>query len=143
MKCPLCESREVRLLHDKVWSIEGGKVFRCGQCDVTYLHPMMDEEQERQFYQRYNEHVKNRGVSGSGSPAELHEKSLAGARERYAAIGNFFEGAQAVLEIGSATGAFLQQLNVPYRCAVEPAEDNRQFSAQFADRTFPGIDEVS
>ncbi len=142
MNCPLCNSAQLQLFHDQVWSIDDGKVFRCGQCDITFLSPVMDDEQERRFYRQYNEHVKQRGVAASGSPQELHEKSLAAARERYAVISRFFAGAESVLEIGAATGAFLQQLENPFRCAVEPAQDNRQFSGQFANRAFADIEEV-
>ena len=142
MNCPLCNSEQVRLFHEKVWFVDDGKVYRCVQCDVTFLYPMMDEAEERLFYQQYNEHVKKRGVAASGSSAELHEKSLAVARERHAAIGRMFAGVQSVLEVGAATGAFLQQLDVACRCAVEPARDNREFSKQFADCTYADIDEV-
>ena len=142
MQCPLCESEQNVLFHDKVWSLEGGQVFRCLNCDVTFIHPLMDDKQEADFYQKYNEHVKKRGVSLSGSAAELHQKSIAAAGERYEVINGFFQSVDRVLEIGAATGAFLQKLDGLSCYAVEPADDNREFCQQFVEETYRHLSDV-
>lgn len=142
MQCPLCSSEESSLLHDRVWSSENGRVFRCQNCDVTYIHPMMDVDQEREFYKQYNKHVKQRGVSVSGSAAELHEKSQAAARERYAVVEDIFLSTNNVLEVGAATGAFIQQLKGKACSIVEPADDNRQFAQQFADKAYGDLSDI-
>ena len=51
MHCPLCESEQNVLFHDNVWSLEGGQVFRYLNCDATFIHPLIDDEQESDFYQ--------------------------------------------------------------------------------------------
>jgi len=142
MQCPLCSSEDYNLFHDRVWSLDGGQVLRCQSCDVTFIHPMMDEEQEREFYKSYNEHVKKRGVALSGSTKELHEKSLAVAAERVTVIGDLFRNATDVLEVGAATGAFLTQLPDKTCTVVEPADDNREFARQFAAEVYADIEDI-
>lgn len=142
MSCPLCLSERNELFHDRVWSLNDGQVFRCLSCDVTFIQPMMDECQERAFYKNYNEHVQKRGVALSGCAEELHEKSLAVAKERYAVIGELFRSAVDVLEVGAATGAFLQLLQGKSCSAIEPADENRQFSKQFVDKVYADISDI-
>lgn len=142
MQCPLCSSTECTLVHNRVWSIDSGRVFRCHNCDVTYIDPLMSEEDEREFYKSYNEHVKKRGVSPAGSAADLHARSQAAADERLTVVGELFSDAECVLEIGAATGAFVQRLSGKRCFIVEPAEDNRRFAAQFVEKTYADLTDI-
>lgn len=143
MNCPLCTSTESQLFHDNVWGYEGGRVYRCGNCDVTYLHPFMNEKEEKEFYANYNIHVKKRTSAITTDPAEFHTKSMPAAGERYKKISAYFEKGRRVLEVGSSTGAFLELLSSCECHGVEPAHDNREYSKKFCKKTYADIREIS
>ena len=75
MNCRNCKSIEVEIFHDKVWSIDNGKVYKCNCCELVFIDPMMSEDEEKEFYKNYNDHVKRRGVTVENSVEEFHEKS--------------------------------------------------------------------
>lgn len=142
MQCPLCFDEKCEQVHDRVWSLEDGRVLRCLTCDVTFLDPMMNDQEEKAFYQNYNKHVMQRGVTTSGLPEELHQKSALLAVERFAKIREFFSEAERVLEIGPSTGAFLQLLEGKSCVAVEPDDKNRDFCSRFADQVYSDLANV-
>lgn len=139
MQCPLCLEKQSELLHDGIWSLDDGQVFRCKTCDVTFLHPMMTEQEEKEFYKNYNKHVRQRGVTASGSAEELHQKSIPIAVERYENIKEFFVNADRILEIGPSTGAFLELLAGKQCVAVEPDNANRDFCSRFAEQVYADL----
>ena len=142
MNCPLCESRDLVLFHDKVWSEAGSHVYHCKSCDIVFIWPMMSEARMKIFYKTYNDHVQSRGVTVSGTPLELHEKSKNEARARFKRISCFFKSTDMVLEIGSSTGAFLELLRSQRCFCVEAADDNRRFSERFVRKAYKDILEV-
>lgn len=132
MSCPNCHSDNVLLFHDKVWSSADSRVFKCNDCSLIFIDPMMSEEEERAFYANYNEHVKARGVITTQSVDEFHQKSLPMAQERLSVVEAFFQPGAQVLEVGSSTGAFLSVIPQCETYACELADDNREYSSQFA-----------
>ena len=141
--CPSCASKkEITLFHDRVWNMKEGSVFRCGECEAAFIHPMLTQEKEKIFYENYNKHVKARGVTTSSGPGEFHKKSQPIARERLAVVEDFFPKEAKVLEVGSSTGAFLELLKDNECTGVEPATDNRSFSEQFAEHTYENISHI-
>lgn len=141
--CPICSSEDVVLFHDVVWQMPEGRVFRCSHCEAAFLVPMMSDAEEQAFYQSYNEHVRARGVMVSHDPQELHERSRTVAVQRLAVINRYFTDAEKVLEIGSATGAFLELLNGKMCCCVEPDPENRAFAQQFVQRAYSRLEDIS
>jgi len=131
MICPNCDGKNLNCIHNKVWSIENGKVYRCLHCDLNFINPMMSDEEERIFYNNFNNRVKNRGVTDKVSIQEYHQKSLKIAQERLNVVSKYFKDNSKVLEIGSSTGAFLSILKNCHTSAVEIVEDNREYSKQF------------
>lgn len=143
LHCPNCDGKEMTLIHDKVWSIDDGNVYRCKRCDLSFIDPMMTKEQEDVFYKEFNKHVKARGVTSEESIQRYHEASLTIARERMEVVARFFQKQHKVLEIGSSTGAFLSLIKECDTSAVEPADENREFSKQFvSDSTYSSIEDV-
>lgn len=145
MQCPNCKTTQVTRIHDKVWSIENGQVFRCDVCDLGFIDPIMSDEEEAAFYKNFNQHVKNRGMTPEVSIEKYHQKSLAIAKERWVEISSYFKkpNVKNVLEIGSSTGAFLSLLNGFTTSAVEVSDENRIYSQQFViGDTYTSIDEV-
>lgn len=142
MVCVNCKSEDIKLFHDHVWSIEDGKVYQCKNCELIFIDPMMSEEEEKTFYENYNEHVKKRGMTVENSIEEFHEKSKPIAQERYGVIEKFFKNKK-VLEIGSSTGAFLSLLENCQTSACELASENLEFSKQFiSSKAYSSIDKV-
>lgn len=140
--CPICLSEDTKVYHDRVWHMEGGAVLQCRFCEAAFLHPMMNDEEERLFYEAYNAHVQARGVTLSSTPEEFHQKSQPIARERFEVIGEWYVPGMKVLEMGSSTGAFLELLMGCECSCVEPAHDNREFSKQFVNAAFTDIADV-
>jgi 2-polyprenyl-3-methyl-5-hydroxy-6-metoxy-1,4-benzoquinol methylase len=130
MNCRNCNSDKVILFHDKVWSIDNGKVYRCNDCELIFINPMMSEDEEKEFYENYNQHVKNRGVIVKNSVKEFHEASKQIASSRLNIVNKFFN-TKKVLEIGSSTGAFLSLLKDCNTNACELTTDNLNYSKQF------------
>ena len=143
LNCPLCKSSKVSLFHNKVWSTEKGAVYKCKNCDVAFIWPVYSEKEMKAFYRNYNKHLEKRGVTVKGIPAELHEKSRIIAKERYERVRQHFKGRKTVLEIGSATGAFLELLQDKNCFCVEAADDNREFSKKFSEKAYSDILEIS
>jgi len=148
MKCRNCNSSDVELFHDKVWSISNGEVYRCSNCELIYITPLMTELEEREFYKNYINHVKDRGVVFHDSIEAFHKKSQVVARERIRVIGDFFktqrENGRKVLEVGSSTGAFLSLLADCETHACELSEDHLKYSQKFINgSTFSSLEEVS
>ena len=142
MNCRNCNSDKVILFHDKVWSIDNGKVYKCNDCELIFINSMMSENEEKEFYENYNEHVKKRGVTVENSVEEFHEKSKTIANERLNVVSKFFNNKK-VLEIGSSTGAFLSLLNDCNTNACELATDNLNYSKQFINgKAFNSLDDV-
>ena len=50
MNCKNCNSDKVTLFHDKVWSIDNGKVYKCSSCELVFISPMMTDNEEKEFY---------------------------------------------------------------------------------------------
>lgn len=142
MNCPLCAS-ESSVYHDTVWQRPGAKVWRCSGCALAFIHPAMTEAEERAFYADYNGHAAARGVSDA-TPEELHRKGLAVAGERLKAAGRLIEGIGTALEIGSATGAFIELASAEGAVfdAVEPDAVNRAYASRFARRVYPDMGSV-
>jgi 2-polyprenyl-3-methyl-5-hydroxy-6-metoxy-1,4-benzoquinol methylase len=142
MNCPNCKSTS-KLIHNKVWSIDNGSVFRCHQCDLIFINPIMTESEELDFYKNYNTHVKKRGVTLTESVEEFHQQSKIIAQERLAVVADYFKGKK-VLEVGSSTGAFLSLLDDCETYACELADENREYSRQFVNgNAYASIDTVT
>jgi SAM-dependent methyltransferase len=137
--CPLCGHDQPVLFHDRVWSCEGGKVYRCPGCDLTFLYPVMDDETEKEFYKNYGKHAIARGVVQTINPEELHRKGRVPAEKRLEKIGKYFEGISRVLEVGASTGAFLELIDGRERYGIEPADDHRRYLSRFCKATYADI----
>ena len=142
MNCKNCNNKDVELFHNKVWSIDNGSVYKCNYCELIFIDPMMSENEEKEFYKNYNQHVKDRGVTVKNSVEEFHEKSKIIAQERFSIVSKFFKNKK-VLEVGSSTGAFLSLLNECNTNACELANDNLEYSKQFINgAAYSSIDDV-
>ena len=67
--CPFCGSSQVHLHNPTVWDRPDIQVYKCKNCDLVYLFPMMTEEEEKAFYANYNEYLKVRDCLLYTSPS--------------------------------------------------------------------------
>ncbi len=142
MNCRNCKSDKVEIFHDKVWSIDNGKVYKCNCCELVFIDPMMSEDEEKEFYKNYNDHVKRRGVTVENSVEEFHEKSKVIANERLKVVDKFFKNKK-ILEVGSSTGAFLSLLDNCNTNACELATDNLEYSKNLINgKAYNSIEDV-
>lgn len=142
MNCRNCNSDKLEVFHDQIWSVEDGNVYKCLECDLIFIDCIMNDDEEKKFYENYNKHVKQRGVIVEKSIEEFHEKSINLANERLKVVRKFFERKK-VLEIGSATGAFLSLLDGCNTYACELTTDNLIFSKQFINgEAYNSIDDI-
>lgn len=143
MNCPNCKNKNSVLFHEKVWSMDNGKVYQCNHCELIFINPMMNDKDGSDFYKNYNQHVKDRGVTVHNSVSEFHKKSKVIAKERLQLVKKHFKNKK-VLEIGSSTGAFLSLLNESNTNACELANDNLEYSKQFiTGNAYSSIDKVN
>ncbi len=144
MICPNCKSTFISVFHNKVWNYEEGKVYKCTQCELLFIHPMMNDEEELACYKNYNAHELARGVTATGTPLELHNASLVAARERFSIVSKYIQQYKKVLEIGSATGGFLSLLTQCETHACELNDENRRFSEQFlSGKSYRDVSSIS
>ena len=142
MNCPNCESEDVILFLNKVWSMSEGKVYKCNQCDLTFINPIMSIQEEHEFYKNYTSHVKERGAIIRNSVEEFHEKSKNNAKERFNRLKQYFLNKK-VLEVGSSTGAFLSLIDTCDTYACELSHDNLNYSKQFiTGKAYTSLDNV-
>lgn len=121
--CPFCTSSQVYVHHPTVWKRSDIHVYHCERCDLVYLFPMFSEEEEKAFYCNYNEHVKSRLVNAKETMSDQFEASLPEAERRVSSIRSYLNSSMSILEIGSATGAFLQLIRGDVRevLGIEPS----------------------
>ena len=140
--CPFCGSSQMRLHHPAVWNRPESKVYQCEQCELIYLFPAMSEGEEKAFYLNYNRHVMTRLENGDLSIGAQFEAALQEGRRRISAVTPFLNPSMRVLEIGSATGAFLFLLRdeVQEVLGVEPS---RAHAAHMDSLGIPHVADIS
>ena len=144
-QCRLCGSREHQLVSRNVSEAPDSAVYACQGCGIVYVFPIMSEEEEATFYARqFEEYMSRRSGPGWKSP-EAHFSSYGSeAERRLPLVTPHLRRADAVLEIGSSTGYFLDALR-PYVgsiTGVEPSEAYRSYAQSRGIETFETLDEV-
>jgi len=139
--CPFCGSSQLLLHNPTVWNRPDIQVYRCEKCDLVYLHPMITEKEEKAFYANYDEHVKAR----LDSPQKLLDAALPEAERRLSYIRGLIHSKMRVLEIGSATGAFLNLIRDDVRevLGVEPSTAHASHMASLGLSYVSDIDELN
>jgi len=108
MKCYLCQNNEFDLLSDKMRYDCPKKVIRCKKCGLISLDSPMTPDEERLFYEKeYGEiFSKEKGTT----PDKLFQARTPDARMYLEWVKPFIAKDDRCLEIGCASGYFLNQL---------------------------------
>jgi len=139
--CPFCGSSQLLLHNPTVWNRPDIQVYRCEKCDLAYLYPMITEEEEKAFYANYDEHVKAR----LDDPQKLLDDALPEAERRLSHIHGLIHSKMRILEIGSATGAFLNLIKDDVRevLGVEPSMAHADYMTSLGISHVSDIDELN
>src|SRR4051794_23365720 len=84
--CPLgCADGERRRIVDTVWEAPEAAVYKCTNCEIVFIHPIMSEDEERSFYESdFAGYMKDRGAPGETLPEEHFEENWPEAKRRAA-----------------------------------------------------------
>jgi SAM-dependent methyltransferase len=144
-QCRLCGSREHALVSRNVSEAPDSSVYACQGCGIVYVFPIMSEAEEATFYARqFEEYMSRRSGPGWKSP-EAHFSSYGSEGERrLPLVIPHLRSTDAVLEIGSSTGYFLDALR-PYVASVtgvEPSEAYRSYAQTRGIETCEALEEL-
>ena len=105
--CRVCGSIEHTLISSTVSGDPDSAVYRCQNCELVYLFPIMTEEEENAFYvSEFEDYMEGRSGPGWESP-EAHFRSYqAEGERRLPLVRPYLSNDDALLEIGSSTGYF-------------------------------------
>ena len=130
-QCRLCGSRDHALVSRNVSEAPESSVYACKDCGIVYVFPIMSEEEEAAFYARqFEEYMSRRSGPGWKSPEAHFEAYRGEAERRLPLVTPHLRATDAVLEIGSSTGYFLDALRPHVRSTtgVEPSEAYRSYA---------------
>lgn len=145
--CPLCDS----INHQKVSDhIRGGleihrtmRPFQCQDCELIFLHPPLTEQEEREFYRSQFREAYH------GAEYDIDAFHLRGQREarrRSSHLARAHHLVGDVLEVGSATGYFIEEVArseaVRSVTGVELDDQQRQYSQARGLRCVRDLDEL-
>ena len=149
--CPLCSAPPTRqfAVTAHVYGDDGGgrAVFRCGECDVRYLHPGQSAEEEAKFYAaEFEAFMAERSASGAGwEGPERHVAANEPQRQRRMGhLADLIKPRSSILEVGCSSGFMLYPLAAEgHACvAIEPSGAFSDYVRSRGVPCFRGIDEL-
>lgn len=127
--CRLCDAPGGHLVSEEVSGAPESRVYRCAECGIVFLHPIMDPAEERTFYERdFPSYMEERHAPGGADPASHFQAHRPEAERRLALVRDILSPGMAALDIGSATGYFLHAVR-PYVRSVTGVEPGEEFAA--------------
>ncbi len=127
MICEVCSAETgFELISNELRYGTGRSVSRCTACSLAFLHPKMTPEEERRFYEEeYGVILSN---EKGCTPEELYEKQIPDAQMYLSWSTPYISSADSCLEIGCASGYFLDTL-APHVASVTGLESHAQLSS--------------
>ena len=108
MDCYLCKNHEFDLISDKMRYECPKKVIKCRNCGLISLDSPMTPEEEHTFYE--NEYGEIFSKEKDTTPEKLFQARLPDARMYLEWVKPFIDTEDTCLEIGCASGYFLETL---------------------------------
>ncbi|MBI5032979.1 MAG: class I SAM-dependent methyltransferase [Chloroflexi bacterium] len=143
-RCRICGSTEYDLVSRQVAQAPEATIYRCRNCQIVYVFPIMTEEEETTFYRdEFEKYMLKRSGAGWKSP-ETHFRSYqAEGERRLSLVRPYLHADDALLEVGSSTGYFLDDLRGYVRSVtgVEPSEAYRTFANERGIETLATLDD--
>jgi len=142
MKCEICESEEHELVSENLRYTTNQKIYRCKRCGLVFLHPKMTPAKEKKFYEEeYGEIYSNEKGT---TPADLFQARLQDAEMYKGWIKSYLSGEDDCLEIGCASGYFLETIKNEVR-SVSGIETHlllKQYCEKLGISMFEELDDV-
>lgn len=138
-KCYLCNNNSFELVTNDLRYEYNGGIYRCQKCDLTFLNPGMDQEQERIFYEQ--EYGDIYSYEKGTTPQLLYQARLLDAEMYYNWIKEWLGPDKNCLEIGCASGYFLKtiQSRVNHITGVESHHVLRSFCSEIGIDMFDSV----
>lgn len=145
MACNICGSMDHDEVKRGVFGNPDQNVCKCSACGHVFLGPLLDDAEEERFYiDEYPAFLLKRGDFKSTTPDEHFKRNKCEAERRYQLIKGLLGRDKDVLEIGSASGFFLDHVR-PYVksvCGIEPNAAHAGFANEKGIPTHAGIDKL-
>ncbi len=145
VRCNICGVQRNTLIKKGVYGNSRQNIYRCLKCEHIYLAPLQSDQDDEKFYlSEYPIFLAKRGDFRNSSPKIHFEKNIDEARRRLKNIRHVLSKKQNILEIGSATGFFLNHIKnyVKNVCGVEPHAEYRKYALQKNIPTYADIREL-
>jgi SAM-dependent methyltransferase len=129
--CRVCGSNKYHLISSEVSGDPDSSVYQCQDCSLVYLYPIMTEEEEKAFYeQEFEKYMEGRSGPGWKSPQAHFMSYQHEGERRLPLVRPYLSSEDYLLEIGSSTGYFLDDLAgyVNAVVGVEPSKAYREFA---------------
>lgn len=126
--CRICGSSDEALLGGGVSDAPESAEYKCSNCGMVYLFPIMSEKEEVDFYRaEFEEYMAGRSGASWKSPQAHFRSYQSEGERRLPLVRPFLKPEDDVLEIGSSTGYFLDDLRgyVASVTGVEPSDAYR------------------
>lgn len=140
IECPLCNCIDYEVRKQGVRFAEDVDVCKCQSCSLEYLWPQPDNEHLNEFYTH-----EYRTVYGDPTPAERHVADTIEANQRIKRLSPNLDKKMRVLEIGSGSCAFIQNLSplVDDVIGVEMDDTSREwFTSTSSIKVFHKLEDV-
>jgi SAM-dependent methyltransferase len=143
--CYLCRSVSSDILSHEVSAAPASKIYRCKDCTLVYLFPIMTPEEEWAFYQaEFDKYMEGRSGKNWKSPESHYRSFQPEGERRLSLIRPYLKADHRVLEIGSSTGYFLDDLRgyVKEVAGVEPNPAQREYANRRGIPTSATLEEL-
>lgn len=107
-KCYLCGSGKVELVSERLRYESPRKVYKCLDCELVFLYPPINQEEEKKFYEREYGEIYSR--EKGATPADLFKARQGDAKLYYQLSKKYINKNMDCLEIGCASGYFLYEI---------------------------------
>lgn len=141
-QCNLCKSPSQQRVKRGVYGNPDQDVYRCQACGHFFLSPLLSDDDEEEFYiNEYPAFLLKRGDVKNASPDDHFEKNNGEGVRRLNLVTEFLRADLHVLEVGSASGFFLEQIrqHTAGVCGVEPNFSHREFANRRGLQTFQDL----
>lgn len=136
-RCILCGGTEFVQVHDRVRYNPASRPFRCTECSLVFLYPMLTPEEEQNFYSG-----DYRSLYEDADPGSAFTRNLPEARERAERFSGVLESSHDVLEIGCSAGYFLHAIRsrVQSVTGVDPDISHAEYALNAGMTVYPSLD---
>ena len=145
IKCIICGSKKSRLIKKGVYGNKNQNIYKCLYCNHYFLAPFLSDKEEEKFYiNDYHTFLLKRGDFKNITPEEHFRKNKSEANRRFSYIKHLLSKKKEVLEIGSATGYFLNFIKkyVNTVLGIEPNKCQREYANAQHIPTFEKLDDL-